>query len=260
MASSQENAKELSNKKDAERKEESHYLTLNKYGLMLKLENPHLLLSLQMMDKTKPVLDLGVAFGFSSKILLKAGYQRVIANDLDERHLQILRESLSDDERSRLELKAGNALDLEFEANSMGGIIALRWLHYLSGSDVRKILEKFFKWLSPGGILVVTVGTPLVNVNKSELDLESIYYERKRNGVEWPGFFYKHESKSAHAIDYENTPEWANFMFNDVLIREVTKAGFEIFKVEYFDRDVNTSVYSRDGLRKMDASAICLKR
>jgi SAM-dependent methyltransferase len=239
-------------------------LTLNTCGTMIEIENPHLTASLKMMDKLKPVADLGVAFGYTSEILLNNGFD-VIANDLDPRHLDYLWANVSDEHRRRLKLKPGNALDLDIEADSLGGIVALRWIHFLSGEEIRKIMQSFYKWLAPNGVLVVTASTPSVNSmlpkeEQPQLDLERIYYERVREGVEWPGVFLKSEFLPANRVQSTNIPDFVNVLFNDVLIRELTRAGFQIFKVEYLDRDFKDNVYNRDGLKQMEASAICIKR
>ncbi len=55
-------------------KQEHVKYTSNKYGKMFLRENPHFSLSLKLMNKSKPVLDVGCAYGFTSKILLNNGF------------------------------------------------------------------------------------------------------------------------------------------------------------------------------------------
>ena len=125
-------------------------LTLNSYGMMFPLINPYFTQVMELMDKSKPVADLGVAYGLTTKKLLEKGFDKVIANDLEEKHLKDLWETTPESFHSRLELMPGNVLNLDFDNDSLGGIIAIRWLQFIHGDDVRKVFKKFYDWLQPG--------------------------------------------------------------------------------------------------------------
>lgn len=125
-------------------------LTLNSHGMMFPLINPYFTQVMELMDKSKPVADLGVAYGLTTKKLLENGFEKVIANDLEEKHLKDLWETTPESFHSRLELMPGNVLNLEFDNDSFGGIIAIRWLQFIHGDDVRKVFKKFYDWLQPG--------------------------------------------------------------------------------------------------------------
>jgi hypothetical protein len=114
-------------------------LTLNSYGMMFPVLNPYFLQVMGLMDKSKPVADLGVAYGFTSKKLLENGFQKVIANDLDERHLKDLWETVPEGHKHFLELMPGNFLNIEFDKESLGGIFAVKCLQFIHGEDVRKV-------------------------------------------------------------------------------------------------------------------------
>ena len=141
--------------------------TLNKYGKMSLTENPHFKLArTKLLNKSRPILELGCAFGFYTKLLLNDGFQ-VIANDLDQRHLTSLFESIeSDEERKRLQLKAGNLVDLSFADGSLNGVVGLMVLHFLSGQEIRDLFKKCYKWLAPNGLLVFSAVTPYMWKNK----------------------------------------------------------------------------------------------
>ena len=126
-------------------------LTVNSHGMMFPLVNPHFIQVMHLMDKTKPVADLGVAYGFTTKIILDNGFQNVIANDLEEKHLKELWNSVPENQKKHLELMSGNVLDIEFDQESLGGIFAIKLLHFIHGNDVRKLFKKFYDWLQPGG-------------------------------------------------------------------------------------------------------------
>ena len=42
-------------------------LCTNSYGVMYEFDEPNMIESLPMIDKSKPIADLGVAFGYSTK-------------------------------------------------------------------------------------------------------------------------------------------------------------------------------------------------
>ncbi len=109
--------------------------TMNKFGKMSLTESPHFKLVRKMMDKSRPVLETACAYGFTTKILLENGF-KVIANDLDERHLAVLANSIEDKEKiSRLTLKPGNILELnDFEPGSLSGVLALNLVHFFEAS------------------------------------------------------------------------------------------------------------------------------
>src|SRR5262245_32852905 len=80
-----------------------------------------------------PVLDIGAAYGVASIAALNKG-ARVIANDLDPRHLEILRDNAPSAYARNLSLRPGAFPDeLDFEEDSLGGILACRILHFFDG-------------------------------------------------------------------------------------------------------------------------------
>lgn len=99
---------------------------------------------------SRPIADLGVAYGFTSKCLLDAG-AKVIANDLSKEMLQELEKSVSNEQKARLTLMPGDALKLKFDKESLDGIWANRYLHFLKPEDIRTSMKHFYHWLAPGG-------------------------------------------------------------------------------------------------------------
>ena len=122
-------------------------------------ETPHFSISKNMMQKSKPILDIGCAYGFTSKSLLQNGFQ-VIANDLSQQHLDEGFADLDDELRKRLTLKPGSILDLRFEANSLDGIVALNVMHFFRGPQLRELFGNFYKWLAPNGVLTTSSVSP----------------------------------------------------------------------------------------------------
>ena len=207
--------------KDAEivQKTMNGILTTNKHGYMLQIDDPNFVESLSLIDKYKPVADFGVAYGFSTKRLLEEGFN-VVANDLDEKMLNHLLNNISEEQKQRLKLVPGNLLNLEFEENSFGAIYALRWMHFLKGAEFRLIFENFYKWLAPGGVLVVACGFTF------EIDETKFKYKRLNNH-EWPG---EMEFVSDNSFLNRIIPGFINIISLEVLLREALRAGFEIFR------------------------------
>jgi hypothetical protein len=141
----------------------------------------------------------------------------------------------------------GNLLDLTLEENSFTAIYALRFMHFLLGDNYRKAFELFYKWLIPNGVLVLS--------NLCEIDLKS--YEGKLTREEWPSQFL---FTSSNSLIEENSPKLFNLSNLDVQIREATRAGFKIFKGNYFGKKATENFY-RQPSDDMDlyASIIAVK-
>lgn len=213
----------MTDSKDAEEvgKRMKGVLTTNSYGFMLEFDDPMFAEGLKLIDKSKPVLDLGVAFGYSTKRLLDQGCT-VVTNDLDEQMLKKLCDDIPKEQRNRLIIAAGNINDLDFDENSFGSIISLRMLHFLKGVELRDAFDKMYKWLAPGGILVITAVDSCCCF-KQEYGVKF----KNLGNIEWPGEsnFVRNESM----ID-RITPDFIHFLSVNILVREASKVGFYIYK------------------------------
>ena len=129
------------------------------------------------------VADLGVAFSFTTKLLLQCGAD-VTANDLSDDHLNVLWNSVSKEEQHHLTLLPGNVLDIDLPKEQFDGILACRWIHFLNGEELRKVLSKCFKALKFGGKLCLTTESIYHGIFRNEL---ARYVDEKAAGVEWPG-------------------------------------------------------------------------
>ena len=238
--------------------EEDELLTLNHYGSALSFSDNYFLTALKLMNKKYPVLDLAVSFGFSTNTLLAEGFS-VIANDLAEEHLNYLLKSVRKEDHSHLILKPGNALTLEFEEGSLGGIVALRFMHFLSGKEVRELFNKYYSWLAPQGVLVITCVTPYGPAYKKECDDK--FKVDLKNGVEWPGEFFLKDIVVENN-DLSCLPEKIHVFTAEILIRETKKAGFQIFKVGYQDLEgekTDSITDKENGFQRKNVSIIAIK-
>ena len=128
---------------------------------------------------------------------------------------------------------SGNALELQFEKQSLDGIQALRMLHFLRPFEVRVFFENAAKWLKSGGLLCVTVGTPYIAVAVGTVRPE---YERKKaNNEEWPGEI----TEEMAAICWpEGISCKQGYLFDkETLERETIRAGLRIIRCEYLARE-----------------------
>ena len=250
---------------DSNEKSKAHKTkpTLNNYGMMFLTEHPHFIQMKNLMDKSKPVADLGVAFGYTSLKLLESGFQKVYANDLDERHLNELWNNTPEQFKSKLELKPGNVLDLNIEKGSLGGIIAIKLLHFLLPDDLRALLKNMYDWLSNGGYLMITSpSVPFVELTDPDNaeNVNAAYYERVKNKEEWPGLFDSSFLFKNNETIKRNMNSKHNLLSNEILMRETYLAGFEVLKCEYFGLNFKESLYINDCKLKHEASIICFKR
>ena len=72
-----------------------------------------------------PVLEIGCAYGVATIPALQNG-ATVIANDPDERHLQLLKSQVPASSLKRLQLKPGRIPDdLDFAEESLGAVVSL---------------------------------------------------------------------------------------------------------------------------------------
>ncbi len=246
-------------------------LTLNNHGKMSLSEIPHLKFARNNMSKSKPVLEIGCAFGYTSKILLSEGF-KVIANDLDQRHLDELEKSVeSEDEKSRLTLRIGNLLDLSFEENSLSGVLGCNVIHFLEGHQIRDLFHRCYKWLAPNGLLIFSTASPysmrfFLDQEFAERFIRN-FYKKLKNGEEWPGkynskteFISEEEANKTGNVFFKYAPGKSHFLSSEILAREAILAGFNILKLDYFDE--NESGYCEPTeLRNMKmASIVCIKQ
>ena len=243
-------------------------LTMNNFGKMSLSETPHFTLLKKMADKSKPILDIGCAYGFTSKALLASDFQ-VIANDLSNDHLVNGFKDISDEHRSRLTLKPCSMLELDFEENSLSGIVALNVVHFLMGTDVREMFKRFYKWLAPGGILTVSGASPYLIAH---IMLDPVlglthtkqYYDKLGSGIEWPGETLINFKEIASKMIWsqklvKNLPKDPHWLSTEILAREASLAHFNIFKLDYFNEDHEGYSEIKENANKLFASILCVK-
>ncbi len=212
--------------------QDGYIQTLNKMGQMTTTLDPYSSDFISFAKNTTlPVLEIGAAYGVATLPTLKTG-ARVIANDLSQDHLDILKSQVDLESQSRLTLLPGSFPDeINLEPNSIEGALVCRVLHFFSGPMIEASLEKIFRWLVPGGKLYVVAETPYMKSWESYLPT----YERlKKSGHPWPGFIDRVESVApsrAHVL-----PPSVHWLDPDILSRLFKNAGFVIERTEFINR------------------------
>lgn len=199
--------------------------TLNKMGYMKEDLGPY---TRDFVDycatTTKPVLDVGTAYGFTAIAALNKG-ANVIANDIDGHHLEILKNRVPLQFMERLQLLPGKIPGgVKLAPSSVEAILASRVFNYLSGTEIMQALNYMYEWLVPGGKLFITTETPYKKMFEKFIPL---YEQKKAKGDEWPG-----ELEDIRPYTYENRiaflPQSLHLIEEPVLCKAVEKAGFVI--------------------------------
>lgn len=206
-------------------------VTLNKQGYMLTSLHEYSEAFVDFSPKAPgPVLDIGAAYGVASIPALKNG-AHVIANDIDSRHLKILKQNTPKGYLKNLELRTGKIPGkIHFMENSLGAVLASGVLHFLPGEELIEAIDQIYKWLKPGGKLFFASSTPYAKLYYKFLPL---YLERKKAGKQWPGLIEntaEYVPEIAHEI-----PTLINLLDLDILESILLKAGFHIEKIEFFN-------------------------
>ncbi len=204
--------------------------TANAMGVMFKELSPAAEEFVQFAKHAKlPLLDIGAAYGATTIPALENGAE-VIACDLSEEHLAILRQSVDKQFLHKLQTVTKKFPDeLNFNAGSLSGILISNVLHFMDGESVVLGLKKCWQWLEDNGKIFITVMTPHLSFYHQ---LISEYEKRVAEGYEWPGIF---NPKLVASEKWRDTlPEFVHLFELDTIKTVVEKAGFTINGIEYF--------------------------
>jgi SAM-dependent methyltransferase len=174
-----------------------------------------------------PALDIGAAYGVAAIAALDSG-ATVFANDIDSRHLELLRQEVIERiptlNMDKLNLITGKfPEDLEFAPRSLGAVLACRVFHFFDGPTITRGLKKIHEWLAPGGKFFLVCETPYVNGLQT---FWPIYEERVLSGEFWPGFI--EDFKSIDPSRAKDLPTSLHLFEPFVLCRALTEAGFKV--------------------------------
>jgi SAM-dependent methyltransferase len=171
-------------------------------------------------------LDIGCAYGVATLPALAAG-ARVLASDLELRHLQILEQRTPPEDRARLRTRQGAMPEIDFSPASFGAILSARALHFLRGPDVTRTVANMARWLEPGGRLFLVMDSPYGGPWARRAPE---YERRKAAGDPWPAYVADFRELLPSDAPAANHPPFINPMDPDILRREVTGAGLQVLQ------------------------------
>ncbi len=174
-------------------------------------------------------LDMGCAYGVATLVALEKG-ARMVACDIEPRHLDILSRRIPDEKRDRYRTKIGGLPDIDFDCASFGAVLASRVLHFLNGADVEQTVAKMYDWLQPGGRLFLVADSPYTGPWK---DVAGDYERRKAAGDPWPGFIEDFAQFLPDSVNSEAHPSFINPMDPDILRRVCVGAGFKVIEARF---------------------------
>jgi SAM-dependent methyltransferase len=221
--------------------------TLNQMGFMTSQPDPF---SQAFIDNSAnargPVLEIGAAYGVATIEALKKG-AHVIANDLDVRHLEILKERTPPHLQERLTLLPGAfPTGIQVSPSSISAILACRILHFFDGPSLEIAVQEFHRYLMPGGKLFIVADTPYLKPFQPFL---SLYQQRKAQNVLWPGWITNLQDLARERAS--ELPKTFHAFDSETLSRVLIRAGFRIEQIEYFPQKnypIDIQLDGREGI------------
>lgn len=189
----------------------------------------------------KKLLDLGCGPGIYAELLAEKGFQ-VTGIDFSKRSINYAIESCK---KKNLEISYHykNYLELDYEAKFDVAILIYCDFGVLSPRNRKILLQKVYRALKPGGVLVLDVfHEPYVNFFK---EMQSVSFQ---SGGFWSPEDYVVVQKNQYYVDSKNTLEqyliitedkckcyniWNQIYTKDTFEKEVLEAGFQ--SVGFFD-------------------------
>jgi len=174
-------------------------------------------------------LDIGCAYGVATLAALEQG-ARVCACDMEQAHLDILKERTPPADRTRLRTCVGVLPEVEFPAAGFAAVLASRVLHFLSGDAIEAAVAGMYAWLQPGGRLFLVADTPYTGPWYRQA---AAYEARKAAGERWPGLIDDYPALLPPGTDPQGHPHFINPLDPDLLHRTCEAAGFTIITAEF---------------------------
>ena len=202
------------------------------------------------------MLEIGAGYGHIVLQVLGKG-ARVIANDISDDQLEIIKNRVPRDQQPRLKtLKAEFPEETNISDESIDGILVSRVLHFFEGVRIRESLDKANRWLRKGGRIFIVADSVYRTIFK---ELIPIYEKRATEGVEWPGFMGDiRKFIPRDKLNPKTQPKMMNFLDPNILRRELSYAGFKV-KISSFFRYPSDPKFARLDGREI-AGAIGVKK
>lgn len=201
---------------------------------------------------TGTVMDIGCAYGIVTLEVLKFPKLNVIAFDLSQDHLNILKQSVLDETAKKLKTIVGRfPNDFEVDDNSLDAIHCSYVFHFINGKETEKGLVKLYRALKPGGKLYVNTFSVYCNIFEKFLP---VYKKNEKQGIKWPGEIYD-LSNYVPEGDKENTPEFFHVYTKEIFEKALIETGFNVETCFYYDIK-EPSWFASDGMGTIAAIAV----
>ena len=186
-------------------------------------------------------LDIGCGFGIATLPVINGG-GKITACDLDEKHLEVLQEGLSQEKLSRLTLITGHFPDeVIFPKDTFEAINISMVLHFFPPPTIEKAFQEIFLCLKKGGRLFLTTSSPYQRALSPFLST----YEKKQSVEEWPGYIADIEKYVPQRAPF--LPKQNIVFCPHELTRLASKFGFHVLVATFFSREGIPPDLSLDG-------------
>ena len=185
-------------------------------------------------------LILGAAYGIRASELLEAGRKfgvKVVVNDLDPRHMQILRQNISVIDQPRLTVVAGNFTEeIDFPESHFDSILVRNVIHGFTIDEVEETFRRLYNWLKPEGKIYVTATTPYLSFFKEFIPT---FEAQKSSGENWPGFIEDIRHFMGEAGKSMPEKQCTHTFDPDILKKNLERHGYCVNKVGFFGLHIN---------------------
>ncbi|CAG0939544.1 hypothetical protein BROC_00694 [Candidatus Brocadiaceae bacterium] len=201
------------------------------------------------MTVSNPVLEVGAAYGVATPRLLAQG-KKVIANDLDARHLNALYQQTPPHLQANLNLLAGCCVsEIEVEEHSLSAILCGRVFHFFDVDTILLCLKRFANWLEPNGRIFIVADSIFHGMNQ---EIFSDFLNRKTAGIKNAGrVSLKNNPRLLAQPNSEELllamPDYFNFIDIETMAQLFNEAGFLVEKASYFPAKYYYDVSLWDG-------------
>ena len=129
----------------------------------------------QEIGDRRPVWDFGCGPGQTTKYLKDLGME-ISGLDLSGKILEQAKQI-----HPEIHFRKGNILNLEFDDNSIAGVVAFYAIVHFTEEQVESAFREIFRVLQPGGIFLLTyhVGEETIHLDEflgKEIDIEFMYF------------------------------------------------------------------------------------
>jgi ubiquinone/menaquinone biosynthesis C-methylase UbiE len=230
--------------------------TLNDMGAMTPELDPITTKFLEFINVTNKAevisLEIGAAYGNVALAALKISKVKYVANDIDPRHLEILKERVDEccaNNTNNLSLIAGDFPEIDFDNQLFDAILIARVLHFFSPQKMIKSIEKLYELLSPNGCVYVIGISPYV---KRFASFIPEYEKLLKTGVAWPGYVESLQEYADPVVTgkelydkLKNKP--FNFFSANLLKAQFKFYGFEVIEANEYSLSYKSAEWELDG-------------